>query len=182
MHQKFESLREAVKQNQHFLKAVTALQGIDNGGEDLEGEKRSQSETDEVFESQETGAKSEYLRTNLGLFCAYQFICHLAVLAEPQTPFRHFDKLMHTLHACVRHWSTEGSDERHSSFDPIVAELRRLLPDHRNERKVLVPGCGLGRLVFEIVKEGYSCQGNEFSYFMLLVGSMIMNHSPHMEW
>lgn len=35
-------------------------------------------------------------------------------------------------------------------------------------QRVLVPGAGLGRLPLEIAARGYSCQGNEFSYFMLL--------------
>jgi hypothetical protein len=33
---------------------------------------------------------------------------------------------------------------------------------------VLVPGAGLGRLAFEVAWQGYSCQGNEYSFFMLL--------------
>ncbi|RUS32778.1 hypothetical protein BC938DRAFT_474346, partial [Jimgerdemannia flammicorona] len=38
-------------------------------------------------------------------------------------------------------------------------------PVHR--RAVLVPGAGLGRLAFDIAKEGFSCQGNEFSFYMV---------------
>jgi hypothetical protein len=34
--------------------------------------------------------------------------------------------------------------------------------------RVLCPGSGLGRLPFEVAKRGYGCQGNEFSFFMLL--------------
>lgn len=40
---------------------------------------------------------------------------------------------------------------------------------------VLVPGAGLGRLAFDIAKAGYSSQGNEFSYFMLLASNMVLN-------
>ena len=47
-------------------------------------------------------------------------------------------------------------------------------PDH-SIVKVLVPGAGLGRLVFEFAKEGYTAQGNEFSYFMLLISNYLLN-------
>lgn len=42
---------------------------------------------------------------------------------------------------------------------------------------VLVPGCGLSRLVVEIASLGFEAQGNEFSYYMLLPSSFILNHS-----
>lgn len=37
---------------------------------------------------------------------------------------------------------------------------------------MLVPGAGLGRLPLEIASRGYACQGNEFSYYMLLTRSV----------
>ena len=40
---------------------------------------------------------------------------------------------------------------------------------------ILVPGAGLGRLAFELAKCGYTCQGNEFSMFMLLASNFILN-------
>jgi len=41
--------------------------------------------------------------------------------------------------------------------------------------RVLLPGCGLGRSVLEFVKAGFSAQGNEVSYFMLLGSDFILN-------
>lgn len=41
--------------------------------------------------------------------------------------------------------------------------------------KVLVPGAGLGRLAWELANLGYTCQGNEFSFFMLLASNFILN-------
>lgn len=41
--------------------------------------------------------------------------------------------------------------------------------------KVLVPGAGLGRLPYEIAKRGYTCQGNEFSLFMLFTSNFVLN-------
>lgn len=40
---------------------------------------------------------------------------------------------------------------------------------------ILVPGAGLGRLAFEIAKRGYTCQGNEFSLFMLFASNFVLN-------
>jgi carnosine N-methyltransferase len=45
----------------------------------------------------------------------------------------------------------------------------------RGKLRVLVPGAGLGRLAFEICKRGFSCQGNEFSFYMLLSSNFILN-------
>lgn len=41
--------------------------------------------------------------------------------------------------------------------------------------KVLVPGAGLGRLAFEIARQGFQCQGNEFSLFMLFASNFVLN-------
>ncbi len=40
---------------------------------------------------------------------------------------------------------------------------------------ILAPGCGLGRLVLELVLAGYSAQGNEVTYFMLYGSNFILN-------
>ncbi|KAJ1334789.1 hypothetical protein BSLG_007944 [Batrachochytrium salamandrivorans] len=73
----------------------------------------------------------------------------------------------------------EGLEERTSVYGPILDYLKSHF-DHvpMNERgkiQILVPGSGLGRLVFEIVAMGFSCQGNEFSMFMLLASNFILN-------
>ncbi|XP_016137358.1 carnosine N-methyltransferase-like [Sinocyclocheilus grahami] len=41
--------------------------------------------------------------------------------------------------------------------------------------RVLVPGAGLGRLAWEIAHLGYSCQGNEWSFFMLFSSNFVLN-------
>jgi carnosine N-methyltransferase len=45
----------------------------------------------------------------------------------------------------------------------------------KSDVKVLVPGAGLGRLVFDIAQQGFSCQGNEFSLFMLFASNFVLN-------
>uniref|UniRef100_A0A7S2UVA9 carnosine N-methyltransferase n=1 Tax=Fibrocapsa japonica TaxID=94617 RepID=A0A7S2UVA9_9STRA len=87
-------------------------------------------------------------------------------------------KMKTTLRQCVRDWSEEGEQERRECFQPLLDELCRLLPvndTNRNRQRVLVPGVGLGRLAVEICARGYACQGNEFSYFMLLTSNYLLN-------
>lgn len=89
------------------------------------------------------------------------------------------DKVQSTLKQLVRDWSNAGLTERNQSYTPILTALRGLFPDtgDRAERKVLVPGAGLGRLAYEIAKEGFECQGNEFSLFMLFASNFVLNKS-----
>ena len=45
-----------------------------------------------------------------------------------------------------------------------------------NPPRVVVAGAGLGRLCCELAALGYEAQGNEYSYYMLLTSSFILNH------
>lgn len=69
--------------------------------------------------------------------------------------------------------------------------------ENRWKQKILIPGCGLGRLALDTAARGYSCQvlqneyaqkrtgfsgliygcaqGNEFSYYMLIVSNHMLN-------
>lgn len=42
---------------------------------------------------------------------------------------------------------------------------------------MLIPGCGLGRLAWDVAKAGHIAEGNEFSYFMLLTSNFVFNQS-----
>lgn len=48
------------------------------------------------------------------------------------------------------------------------------LKGFKTKGRVLLPGCGLGRIVLEFVKVGFAAQGNEVSYFMLLGSDYIL--------
>lgn len=89
-------------------------------------------------------------------------------------------KVISTLKSLVRDWSEEGEKERKETYLPILNELENIFKrvdlEARGNIKVLVPGSGLGRLAFEIVSMGFSTQGNEFSYFMLVTSNYILNH------
>ena len=51
----------------------------------------------------------------------------------------------------------------------------------RSTIKVLVPGAGLGRLVFDLCLAGYQAEGNEISYHALLASSWVLNHTSRPE-
>lgn len=74
----------------------------------------------------------------------------------------------------------KGSHERKLTYEPIL----RILEDEydssdsstqRSRISVLTPGCGLGRLSFEIARLGFNSVGNEFSYHMLIASNYLLN-------
>lgn len=80
-----------------------------------------------------------------------------------------------------RDWSAEGAIERQACNDPVLEELAIEFPSDKVDRngiKVLVPGAGLGRLVFDICRAGFDTEGNEISYHALLTSSYLLNHIP----
>ncbi|GMM34533.1 S-adenosylmethionine-dependent methyltransferase [Saccharomycopsis crataegensis] len=81
-----------------------------------------------------------------------------------------------------REWSTECREERHISFGRIIESLEELYQDltieQKSQLRILVPGAGLGRLILEIILKGYSCQGNEVSFHMLLASNFFLNKIP----
>ncbi|ORX41215.1 N2227-like protein-domain-containing protein [Kockovaella imperatae] len=96
------------------------------------------------------------------------------------------DKVRSTLRSFVRDWSKEGKTERETCYVPILEALERLCPLDKNGEsshrprshiRVLVPGCGLGRLAMEIAAAGFSSQGNEFSTYMLLASHFVLNQT-----
>ena len=83
-----------------------------------------------------------------------------------------------TIRQFYRDWSAEGARERGSCYDPVLQALENEFPDESiAEVKVLVPGAGLGRLVFELSQAGYAAEGNEISYHQLLASSWVLNHA-----
>ncbi|GFS19278.1 carnosine N-methyltransferase [Elysia marginata] len=86
------------------------------------------------------------------------------------------DKVKTTLRQIVRDWSEDGRAEREACYQPVMhAVLTRLGSRKPSDVKILVPGAGLGRLVFEFARLGYSCQGNDWSLHMLLASNFILN-------
>ncbi|KAL9630992.1 MAG: hypothetical protein Q9164_006132 [Protoblastenia rupestris] len=95
------------------------------------------------------------------------------------------DKARSTIRQFYRDWSAEGQDERKASYGPVLEALDGRFPDieSRSAVKVLVPGAGLGRLLFEICKAGYTAEGNEISYHQLMASNWVLNYiQPHQQF
>lgn len=91
------------------------------------------------------------------------------------------DKARTTIRQFYRDWSAEGVVERSTCYDPVIQDLSHSFAEYPNKEciKVLVPGAGLGRLVFELCRRGYSVEGNEISYHQLLASSWVLNSAKH---
>lgn len=88
------------------------------------------------------------------------------------------ERVQVTLKQIARDWSSDGETERQQSYQPIIDEVSRLFPPNGvdvTNVKILVPGAGLGRLMYELSYIGYFCEGNEFSLFMLIASNFILN-------
>ena len=91
----------------------------------------------------------------------------------------------------MREWSAEGENERNQCFKPILDEVhdyfvtelgKQPFDKETGERiSVVLPGSGLGRLVFEFARQGYRATGNEFSYMCLLTSNFILNETERKE-
>ena len=94
-----------------------------------------------------------------------------------------YDQTQAVLLRLMREWSDQGESERKVCYDLIISHLNETNPDKvsRQTVKVLVPGCGIGRLVFELVMQGYWTQGNNSDHHALFVSNFILNHCqfPH---
>ncbi|KAI4867717.1 N2227-domain-containing protein [Hypoxylon rubiginosum] len=91
--------------------------------------------------------------------------------------YNDLDKARSTVRQFYRDWSAEGAVERDACYGPIYRALDAEKSRHpdRQPLKVLVPGAGLGRLVFDLCRLGYDTEGNEISYHQLLGSSYILN-------
>ncbi|THH28862.1 hypothetical protein EUX98_g5320 [Antrodiella citrinella] len=91
------------------------------------------------------------------------------------------EKLRSTIKQFVRDWSVEGKVERDVCYEPMKESLLEKFSDmpfeERHNLRVLVPGAGLGRLAWDVASLGFSCQGNEFSHYMLLASFFILNRT-----
>lgn len=86
------------------------------------------------------------------------------------------EKIRSTVRQVVRDWTEEGIDERNATYTPILQALQSEFLNNRDQIRVLTPGCGLGRLPFEIARLGFNSVGNEFSYHMLIASNYLLNH------
>lgn len=71
------------------------------------------------------------------------------------------EKVRSTLRSFVRDWSDLGHPEREACYIPCLEALEACFPENagnggRRGKRVLIPGCGLGRLAMEIAARGES--------------------------
>lgn len=92
------------------------------------------------------------------------------------------EKVQSTLKQFVREWGAEGQPERDAAHKPILQALLRALPDGAARgARVLVPGCGLARLAWDIAALGFTSQASEFSYFMIIACNFVLNRLQSIE-
>lgn len=90
------------------------------------------------------------------------------------------EKARSTLRQFYRDWSVEGGKEREASFGHVINDLvaERGSKGSSQPFKVLVPGAGLARFVFDLCRLGFNTEGNEISYHMLMGSSYVLNSCP----
>lgn len=89
------------------------------------------------------------------------------------------DKARTTVRQMYRDWSMEGSQERLACYEPVIRDVHNLFGkrEERIQVKILVPGAGLGRLVYEFCRQGFTVEGNEISYHQLIASNWVLNHT-----
>lgn len=107
---------------------------------------------------------------------------------EPETPDRDWrgtatiedlGKARTTINQLYRDWSAEGFPERDACNGPVLGDVERIFAHIPNKAtvRILVPGAGLARLVFDLCHKGFTVEGNEISYHQLMASSWILNHT-----
>jgi carnosine N-methyltransferase len=102
-----------------------------------------------------------------------------------QTSQNDMEKARSCINQFYREWSAEGAVERSKCFVPVIEALNSEFSlrsqantqSDRAEVKVLVPGAGLGRLVLDVCRAGFSVEGNEISYHEIMASSLVLNHT-----
>ncbi|KAF2860167.1 N2227-domain-containing protein [Piedraia hortae CBS 480.64] len=90
------------------------------------------------------------------------------------------EKASCTIRQCFRDWSVAGKHERDSSYGRIQRALEEHLPpatmQTRHRFRILVPGSGLGRQLWDLCAAGYTVEGNEISFHQLMASNYILNY------
>lgn len=91
------------------------------------------------------------------------------------------NKARSTIRQFYRDWSAEGVNERRACYEPVIQDVAQEFATGQDQAsvRILVPGAGLGRLVFELCSRGYTVEGNEISYHQLIASNWALNHTTH---
>ena len=90
-----------------------------------------------------------------------------------------YDSALHVLTHIVRDWSSLGARIRQNLYQWITSQLICYAKQHpiQNGLPILVPGAGLGRLAFDIYKEGFHVEANEISIVMAAAAHQLLNEN-----
>lgn len=147
--------RAAVRTNQDVLDWVVSL-GV--GDDNLDGDGGDDGES-----------------SSLGALVLGNTGSAAACALKPPSPAQ-AAKVRSVLVQVAREWSAEGAAERGASFGVALRLLRAHAPRAPpNTQRVLLPGCGTGRLVLEVAAAGWVAVGCDVSYGMLLAGQAVLN-------
>lgn len=94
-----------------------------------------------------------------------------------------FPDVVDALLAVARDWSAAAEKERALAYEPILRAVEEAAEDVASaagaespeEFAILVPGASLGRLAWELARNGYTVQGVESSYLQLFMCNFILN-------
>ncbi|KAM5470764.1 putative carnosine N-methyltransferase [Microsporum audouinii] len=87
-----------------------------------------------------------------------------------------------TIRQLYRDWSAGGAGERESCYGPVMRDLQAEFGEKPAPgTRVLIPGAGLGRLVFDTAMAGFDAEGNEISYHQLVTSSWVLNRTRRKE-
>lgn len=90
-------------------------------------------------------------------------------------------KAYSTIRQFYRDWSAEGfKSEVEPLLNVVLSDLEACLPpqqqkNHPMPPSILLPGAGLGRILFELCMHGYCATGNEISYHQLIASNFVLN-------
>ena len=80
----------------------------------------------------------------------------------------------------MRDWVEEREQERQHNYKEIIDEVIKFFNVQNNQKerfKLLIPGCGLNRLGYELVKFGYDVEVNDFLFLNGIFSDFIFNRS-----
>ena len=82
----------------------------------------------------------------------------------------------------MRDWTSEREEERQNNYSEIINDVFKYFPNKKTVKdeerfKILIPGCGLNRLGYELVKFGYDVEVNDFLFLNGIFSDFIFNKS-----
>ncbi|XP_019101364.1 PREDICTED: carnosine N-methyltransferase isoform X2 [Camelina sativa] len=193
---KFQNLRRCISTNSHFI--LNMLQAFDPSLDLSKHMGKGKTGVLSIEELQRTEVYDHSLKNHSvdtrinNKTCEFDgsqlnhdhvsFSSHDLLDSSLQThvPLVDVDKVRWVLRNIVRDWGAEGQTTRDECYKPILEELDSLFPDRQKDSTppaCLVPGAGLGRLALEISCLGFRSVGNEFSYYMMICSSFILNYT-----